>query len=115
MKTAELTGALLDYWVARAEGLHIRRAGKAVWVTNNGFSAYIGGDHVPHYAPSTNWAQGGAIIDDNAIGFLPISDAEYQAEEYITCCLGRGPTPLVAAMRCYVQSKFGDEVEDSHG
>jgi hypothetical protein len=22
-----------------------------------------------------------------------------------------GPTPLIAAMRCYVASKFGDEVE----
>jgi hypothetical protein len=24
---------------------------------------------------------------------------------------GHGPTPLIAAMRCYVQSKLGDEVE----
>jgi hypothetical protein len=24
---------------------------------------------------------------------------------------GEGPTPLIAAMRCYVQSRLGDEVD----
>ena len=34
-----------------------------------------------------------------------------QQDEYELAIHGRGPTPLIAAMRCYVASKLGDEVE----
>jgi len=34
-----------------------------------------------------------------------------QADENDPIIHGKGPTPLIAAMRCYVASKLGDEVE----
>ena len=59
---------------------------------------------------STDWAQGGPIIErektaikENGYGhwFAKVGTGKWM----------RGPTPLIAAMRCYVASKLGDEVE----
>jgi hypothetical protein len=111
MRTDRLSGPLLDYWVARAEGYEIRAiAGIAgeldhILVQGEVFGGW-------KYSPSTDWAQAGVIIDREAIGFIPLSDAEWLAEEHITAHRGRGPTHLIAAMRAYVASKFGDEVSD---
>ena len=61
-----------------------------------------------HY--STDWAQGGPIIDLE-IGLIKrYSDG---SGWYAQVCshTGEGPTPLIAAMRCYVVSKLGEEVE----
>jgi hypothetical protein len=89
MKTAKLTGAALDWAVANCEGL------------------IKGLEH--GYAPSSNWAQGGVIIERERIeiehdGFEWW--ARIQADDDFN-----GATLLVAAMRCYVASKLGDEVE----
>lgn len=58
---------------------------------------------------STNWAQGGPIIEREGIALLP----EYEWCGYIDNIRSQkyGPTPLIAAMRCYVASKLGDTVE----
>jgi hypothetical protein len=67
-----------------------------------------------HY--STDWAQGGSIIEREGISpkhwgddwETPWSAAKttghYEGGMYF------GPTPLIAAMRCYVASKLGDDV-----
>lgn len=59
---------------------------------------------------STDWAQGGPLIESAgiAISFGPQWTAVHNQR------LGRcyyGPTPLTAAMRCFVASKLGDEIE----
>lgn len=62
------------------------------------------------YSPTTYWSQGGPIIyrekvttsDDGQDGW---------AAGYRGTLTYFGPTPLVAAMRAYVTSKLGDEVE----
>lgn len=93
MKTAELTGRALDWAVNKAGGM--------------GFE------------PSRDWAEGGPIIEREEISIArefasgriewaawtpaPIRD---DAESF-----GYGPTPLIAAMRCYVASQLGDEVD----
>jgi len=91
MKTAELTGAALDWAVANCEGL------------------IKGLEH--GYAPSSNWAQGGVIIEREGISI----DQMYDTREWCASMENTqgyfGTTPLVAAMRCYVASKLGDEVE----
>ena len=117
MRTAELTGAALDWAVAKCEGEEYRD--RMEW---DG----IGQDY-PAHKYSTDWAQSGPIIDKEDIGFIkckplyfPKGDAKgvlgcdyYQP--YIKAVIGvnaeYGPTPLIAAMRCYVASKLGDEVE----
>jgi hypothetical protein len=68
----------------------------------------------PQY--STDWAQGGPIIEREKIAVLP--DEFSFGWEARTCHfdgededVSKGETPLIAAMRCYVASKLGDEVE----
>lgn len=61
---------------------------------------------------STDWAQGGPIIEREKIDIQYIDGVGWKAQQlfggFAYYC---GPTPLVAAMRCYVASKLGDEVE----
>ena len=113
MKTSELIGSALDWAVAKAEGKSNE------WMH----------DHKIGYvnSASTDWAQGGPIIEREEIELhvlpsgLDISlHPTYQRGDFweanlwppdvdiIQIC---APTPLVAAMRCYVASKLGDEVE----
>lgn len=85
MKTSELTGAALDWAVAKCEG---KDADCEVHAGNVLYGRVTSG--FIHYTPSTNWAQGGPIIERKKIP---------------------NTGDLASAMRCYVASKFGDEVE----
>ena len=118
MKTSELTGAALDWAVAKCEGRTIQRdpmefgittseGGYWVWETQPFYYAKIGRS----YTPSTNWAQGGPIIERQEIELVPKGmqwDAYADEDFHVPYS---GPTPLIAAMRCYVASKLGDTVE----
>jgi hypothetical protein len=105
MKTNELTGAALEWAVAKCEGLAVSdRATK--WRAEN----------CPHlYA--TDWAIGGPIIDreNMAISHSPYDHVFYgRSRPWCAEKKGRieyGSTPLIAAMRCYVASKLGDEID----
>ena len=68
------------------------------------------------FEPSENWADGGPIIERERISIEDCQDGaglywEATRIEPPAVSEARGPTPLVAAMRCYVISKLGDEVE----
>ena len=93
MKTSELTGAALDWAVGTALKLP-----PPLW------------DGLRCAAFSTNWSQGGPIIQREKIA------VDYDHDVWNASIKGQrhywsGPTPLIAAMRCYVASKLGDEVE----
>ncbi len=107
MRTAELTGAALDWAVASIELTGHDDYTNVLMVT-------VGDDNDWRYNPSTDWAQGGAIIEREAITILSVDDYEWCAaigELYYEDDNPRSPTPLIAAMRRYVASKLGDEVE----
>lgn len=115
MKVAEIAGPVLDYWVARAEGadaIEDRPGGIHVC-----FTGERGTDAGP-WSPSTDWAIGGPIIERERIcTFLWSSPEDWRAQIYARAHIiasdgttHRGPTPLIAAMRCYVASKFGETV-----
>lgn len=103
MKTSELTGAALDWAVAKCEGTEHLFAGHEVGRL--------------HY--TTNWAQGGPIIERETIALFIGMEPERKENERWGAFSYRvgsdktqyGPTALVAAMRCYVASCLGDEVE----
>lgn len=75
------------------------------------------------YDPTEDWAQGGPIIEREMISTSPTDPkaidykepwSAYYRETLFDDCEGyyaTGPTPLVAAMRCYVTSKLGDEID----
>ena len=64
------------------------------------------------FEPSENWGDGGPIIEREKIA-LNLSENGWVATriEPPSVSEARGPTPLIAAMRCYVASKMGDEIE----
>jgi hypothetical protein len=107
MKVSELTGAALDWAVAKAEGIELSNGCYNRLLVDGRMSA--GQKMLTPYNPSTNWAQGGPIIEREKMT-LEWTGEDWMAyirhdEEYF------GPTPLIAAMRCYVASKLGDEIE----
>ena len=83
IKTSELTDADLDWAVSQIEGKY------------------------RYY--SIDWYAAGPIIEREGIGLLPSGTAYYEREGGTH--YSYGPTLLIAAMRCYVASKLGDEVE----
>lgn len=126
IKSSGLTGGALDWAVAQCMGFD--GLDEDSWLMRDGIA-----DMPLHaYTPSTNWAQGGPIIERAGInialryGSLPpnhvhdIWDAAIKPEFYsngrpnsgvkkeVICS---GPLPLIAAMRCYVASKLGEEID----
>ena len=122
MKTSELTGAALDWAVAKCEGAtNLRHDTVATWwVDLNGEPRALSSGWSPRQSwhPSTDWSQGGPIIEREWIELEPWPNqsdedqrwmaTQYDLSEPISIT---GPTPLIAAMRCYVASKMGDEVK----
>lgn len=122
-KTETLIDKALDYAVAKSEGgtdfasdgivLGFRLNGQ-IKVLAKGWATSMS------FCPSTDWAKGGPIIEREKIdvfytathelGFKAvicpdrISNGDFYYQQY-------GPTALIAAMRCYVASKLGDEVD----
>jgi len=102
MKTSELTGAALDWVVAKCEGHDAHFYNGVVRTTMRG----VFGSECSY---STDWAQGGPIIERERINLEPFSNIN--GEQWSADGEWDSPTPLIAAMRCYVASKLGDEVE----
>ena len=121
MKTSELTGAALDWAVAKCVGMHVlmARGGRFVF-DSDAFPEYrndYNDDKMQAFKPSTNWAQGGPIIEREKLNTKPSINGDYwvaldgnPSRPYPTVMF-IGPTPLIAAMRCYVASKLGDDIE----
>lgn len=106
IKVSEATGRVLDWVAAKCEGL------LDPW----GMCAPVG------FRPSDDWSQGGPIIERErmAVTCTPVDWCAYRHsgvrrhagfETYAWTHKHVGPTPLIAAMRCYVASKLGEEVE----
>lgn len=141
VNVANLSGAALDWAVAKCEERTLRHnpmgpeGGHGWWVWESVPSGMGGivlsksvhmalGPHtVPktrnswdRYSPSTDWAQGGPIIEREGICTkrqLPCS-VGYEWNSWQHTKFGNGdasgPTPLIAAMRCYVAYCLGNEV-----
>ena len=100
MKTSELTGFDLN---------------KAVEKANNiGHPWRYYGQAFPNYC--NEWKDGGPIIErerielkGSAVNTSWSASPSIHSENWDWNI--SGPTPLIAAMRCYVASKLGDEVE----
>ena len=117
IKTAELIGNALDYIVAKLENHEWRNH----WILEDqGFHSWNSyemsfGNPTPKY--SSDWTKGGLIIDREKIEIkyhdVCVAQIWYRdgwgADEIIA--KGVGETSLIAAMRCYVARKLGDEVE----
>lgn len=105
IKTSELTGIALDWAVAKCEGV----------------------DSIPNY--SMSWMHAGPIIEREKLEsgwtleegwYVNMYRREVDTipgypAELTRASEGDGPTLLIAAMRCYVASKLGDEIDLPEG
>ena len=97
-KTIDLTGPALDWAAAQVAG----SGAKLLFCLGHRFQ------------PSTDWAQGGPIIERERIAvkangygwWFARVGGDFGQGEWV-----RGDTPLIAAMRGYVASKLGDEID----
>lgn len=121
VKVSEATGPVLDWMVAVCQNVEIDENEEPIFFDDPDPK----GERV-RYNPSANWAHGGPIIECQeielhrwALDEWKAVDTNYQflntPQERDTFSKGYGPTPLVAAMRCYVTSRLGDEVEVPEG
>ena len=124
-KVSRLEGAELDYWVARALGFN------AVICTQQNQETFSRADAVEgclyirlggpetKYSPSRRWNEAGPIIEREGITLIHFVSgdssswgAEYGRAHYCDT-VGtewNAAKPLIAAMRCFVASKFGETV-----
>jgi len=98
IKTSELIGSALNWAVTKCE---------------TGQPLDRNGPFLVAFKYSTDWAQGGPIIEREGICVDLLLNGQWIAasRKVEGATMYCGPTPLIAAMRCYVASKLGDEVE----
>lgn len=122
MKTSELKGTALDWAVATCEGYsnlrlnphHFAEKGELIMTPPRvEHGPVLLGDLCFH----SDWLQGGPIIEREKIGTrwsgFYREWAATHPDRLASCVLGG--TQLIAAMRCYVMFKLGEEVEVPDG
>ena len=115
VKTTELKGNALNWAVAKCEGHTVTSLlGGGVWVKGRHEDGYEldGYDHV--FGPSFSWTAGGPIIEREFINLThePGGDwvaADRKAGQMFTA--SHIDSPLIAAMRVFVLSHLGAEVD----
>lgn len=103
IKAAELNGAALDWAVAKCEGKE-KNWGKS---SLKPYKMHCGLKY------SRDWKDGGPIIDREGINLTTgMTKFDWWAvQDSGAGFKANGPTPLIAAMRCYVASKLSDEID----
>jgi hypothetical protein len=102
-KVSELEGAPLD---------------AAAWLAlKQDYPPPEGAEWPEYWQPSRKWEHGGPIIEREpwALPRVNSNPGAIHLGKFVASTPGGfdhyGPTPLIAAMRAFVASKFGDEVE----
>lgn len=117
VKTEDLIGPALNWAVATSEGYVCQFDDEVSgpWLVPQEEFLH---DEKPlsKFSPSAIWSEGGPIIERERMsvelkphGYWMASFQNNYADEKEFLTLG--PTPLIAAMRCFVSSRLGDEVE----
>lgn len=127
IKTKDLTDAALDWAVAKCEGEY-------EWNLEPVRFIYLRKDGLSHsgiFCYSTDWGHGGPIVSREHINLRQtFTEGGYRTSQSMDAVNAKidlpngatvfdplkvvqeyGPTDLIAAMRCYVASKVGDEIE----
>jgi hypothetical protein len=122
MQVAELDGAALDYWVAKAEGFEFTRIEDdlcwVTWVDCPDHPSDTGAVDEA-YEASIDWMIAGPIIERDRISLVHDDGTDPSELGTWTAFFGNdrdhgvaGPTLLTAAMRAYVARHFGAEVAE---
>lgn len=125
VSTSSLQGLALDWAIAQALQLPIvfdpmgfkkdapnsAQAGYWIWEDEykQGRRMLIGGD----FSPSSHWGQGGEILEQAQMCLVPPCSEldEWSASLNDGAYRQKGATVLIASMRCFVMSHFGEQLE----
>lgn len=123
VETSKLQRAALDWAVARAEGVEVAIICPAVVDENNQPALLLnktkwlaGLDTARLWEPSTNWSQGGTMIERNMRASGVYCDGLWQHIGTFKCSfedggsVSEGETALIAACRAVVALKLGHAV-----
>ena len=105
IKVQEATNLQLDWLVAKCEGINMEDINTA--------EGYVDTFCYGFYSPTTDWSQGGPIIEREELSVerrMPCMKNEQWGAHGGRAMQNfhKGPTPLIAAMRCFVASKLGE-------
>jgi hypothetical protein len=116
IKVSEASGTILDYMVAKARGFDVYYNENLNGIVMDGFwvSGYYPGDlnswiHLRELSPSTNWAQGGPLIDREGISVIRFED------DYTFDVNGFATSESVPVWGAYIGWNSFDEVYGSQG
>lgn len=106
--TSHLTGAALNWVVTK---LQIQRRDSLGEHTKTWFREQVmAGERYDSY--SADWLWGGPLIERERINAFSVQNGEsWAAQNDARTRTSYGATILIAAMRCYVASNLGDEVD----
>lgn len=117
IKVSELSGAALDWAVARVEAVQVSFIDGEVATPELCMTA-LGDVYNPAYSPSTDWSQGGPLLSKYKItvgadtgrnnrlvfwAYAGVAEDGYPVTE--------GEDHLVSSMRAIIASMFGEEIE----
>lgn len=115
LKVKDLEGPSLDWAVAKCEFPHL------IWGETIGLSSHARGlivipefkEPKCYWSPSSSWTKGGPIIERERITVENFKGGgKWSAFKFDTGdCEIAAETPLIAAMRCYVASEVGEEID----
>ena len=127
IKVKDLINIQLDWAVAKCQNIKVsvrfckkeNEPYKYVWFQTQEYSPSTNDLVWEIYSPSKTWAQAGPIIEQEKITFdydfygqsLSLWTARKYAFDGTLLWAESGDSPLIAAMRCFVQSILGDEVD----
>ncbi|CDG95856.1 conserved hypothetical protein [Xenorhabdus bovienii str. puntauvense] len=118
IKTSELTGRALDWAVCLAIGGAANKDNTEVQAPNRDY--YLLSNGKGNFAPSTDWAQCGQLIEKYEMDLTPVMGGTYCAglsitdgalctDDYVSIVYG--DTPQIAICRAVVAAQLGDEVD----
>jgi hypothetical protein len=121
---SETEGHYLDYLVGKALDMPMYMSKRGDWMTAP-YGEFNSRQGIPYWKPTVDWSQGGPIIEREKIAVwfhteygcwcsadIAWMDADIDGDAFMDMPDAfRGPTPLIAAMRCLVVSRLGEEVE----
>jgi hypothetical protein len=122
LKTSELTGAALDWAVAKCEGIELE-SGYGVQETSGYYNRLLvdgrmskGQSMLVRLSLQPTGHKVGRSLNGNGLMLWPNEsreDMRWHCQQHDTAndFAQYGPTLLIAAMRCYVASRVGDEIE----
>lgn len=107
MQVSGLVGAALDWAVAKVEGVEYRHKGIKcrTRITRRQWHHYT----KPNFMPSTDWAQGGPLIEKHQIS-LDVRPLSGKWDAFKDNWVNKCDTPLVAACRAIVSANLGEVV-----